>query len=276
MSKIYDALRKAAHDGPEGSERTEEPPRTRSAPLSGPPVEPMGDRAAPSPPPPADFPQPSGRGEPPILSGEFARELSSLRASVEQVLPDTSQRTLLVVGSVPGEGASTVAARFAQFLGEDGRLRVALVDADMRNAEARPVELVEPGSGLASVLAGRVPPRDAVRATEFGHLDVLPSEGVASDPYALCTPDRVQPFINYLRGQYHYAILDAAPVLSAPETALLADSVDGVILVVRSGKTKREVIQRSLDRLRSYRAVILGVVMNRQQYVIPEFIYRRL
>jgi capsular exopolysaccharide synthesis family protein len=276
MSKIYDALRKAAHEGSESAERPDEPPRSHPAPVTETPPGPSPDVPLPPPPVPADFQRTPGEDDLPALSGEFARELSNLRASIEQVLPESTQRTLLVAGSVPGEGASTVAARFAQFLGEDDRLRVALVDADMRNAEARPVELVEPGSGLASVLAGSMSPRDAVRPTGFGNLDVLPSEGVAADPYSLCTPDRVQPFLNYLRGQYHYAVLDAAPVLSAPETALLADLVDGVILVIRSGRTKREVIQRSLDRLRSYRATVLGVVMNRQQYVIPEFIYRRL
>jgi hypothetical protein len=50
----------------------------------------------------------------------------------------------------------------------------------------------------------------------------------------------------------------------------------GTTVVVRSGRTKREVVQRSLDQLRKYGARVLGVVMNRQQYVIPEFIYRRL
>jgi len=183
---------------------------------------------------------------------------------------------ILVAGSVPGEGASTVAARFAQFLGNDSRMHIALIDADLRNADPRPVEAVGLGEGLASVLAGHVAPASALRPSDMRGLDVLPSEGVAADPYALCTAEHLDPFLNYLRGQYHYAILDAAPILSAPETAVLAGDVDGVVLVVRAGKTKREVIHRAIHRLQKYHARVLGVVMNRQHYVIPEFIYRRL
>ncbi len=271
MSKIYDALRKAAQDP-----AAESPPPEKPRAVPPPPPPPAAREEIPLPPPAGeDGVRPEADAEMPPLSGVFSRELANLRASLEQTL-DQVQRTVVVAGSVPGEGASTVAARFSQFLGEDPRLRVALIDADMRNADPRPVETVEPGYGLAAVLSGVLRPGQALRPTGLGNLDVLPSEGVAGDPYALCTADHVDPLLDYLRGQYHYAVLDAAPVLSAPETALLGGEVDGVVLVVRAGKTKREVIQRSLDRLRKHRARVLGVVMNRQQYVIPEFIYRRL
>ncbi len=264
MSKIYDALRKSA-----GEPIPVDAHDRRSAsptPIETPPGHP-GEIVH----PPAGF-EPD---ETP-LSYAFSRELAHLRASVEQALPDLAHRTILVAGSVPGEGASTVAARFAQFLGNDSRMHIALIDADLRNADPRPVEAVEVGEGLASVLAGHLAPANALRPSEMRGLDVLPSEGVASDPYALCSAEHLDPFLNYLRGQYHYAILDVAPVLSAPETAVLAGEVDGVVLVVRAGKTKREVIHQSIQRLQKYHARILGVVMNRQHYVIPEFIYRRL
>jgi capsular exopolysaccharide synthesis family protein len=185
-------------------------------------------------------------------------------------------RVLLVVGSVPGEGASTVAARFAQRLGEDPQLRVLLVDADLRNADPRPVETVEAGAGFAAALSGHAALDAVVRPTDSPGLDVLPSEGVSPDPYALCGTERLPRLVDSLRGRGDYVILDGAPVLAAPETALLARAVDGVILVVRAGRTKREVIQRALERLAQNEARVLGVVMNRQRYVIPEFIYRRL
>ncbi len=276
MSKIYDALRKSAGEPVQGDPPARHPapePQRRADPVPRPTrrVEPASEL-------PAEglFDSAGEEGQDAPLSDAFTRELAHLRASVEQSLPDLAHRTILVTGSVPGEGASTIAARFAQFLGNDTRLRVALVDADLRNADPRPVEAVGQGEGLASVLGGSLAPADALRPSGAPGLDVLPSEGVAADPYALCTAEHVDPFLDYLRGQYHYAILDIAPVLAAPETALIAAEVDGVVLVVRAGKTKREVIQRSVQRLQKYHARVLGVVMNRQQYIIPEFIYRRL
>jgi capsular exopolysaccharide synthesis family protein len=267
MSKIYDALRKSAGE----PVPADEPPPPGRRPASRVPIETSTGL-------PREFTGPAAEfdADETPLSYTFARELAHLRASVEQALPDLAHRTILLAGSVPGEGTSTVAARFAQFLGSDTRMHIALIDADLRNADPRPVEAVAAGEGLASVLAGHLAPANAFRASEMRGLDVLPSEGVASDPYALCSAEHLDPFLNYLRGQYHYAILDVAPVLSAPETAVLAGEVDGVVLVVRAGKTKREVIHQSIHRLQKYNARILGVVMNRQHYVIPEFIYRRL
>lgn len=287
MSKIFDALRKSAEG--DGEERgnpapREVPPVTEPAEASleasEPAPPPVVTKSAPSAPPVAADPDEGAAsawaGDLPAIPEEFARELSSLRASLEQLMPGQAQKTLLFTGSVPGEGSSTVAARFAQLLGDDPKLRVALVDTDLRNADPRPVETVNPGSGFASVLTGSLSAAHAFRNTAVPDLHVLPSEGVHGDPYAILTEEHVDPFLNYLRGQYHYALLDAAPVLSAPETARLAASVDGVVLVVRAGRTKREIIQQSLDRLGKHGARVLGVVMNRQQYVIPQFIYRRL
>ena len=294
MSKIHDALRKAAGEGGGESRGPDAPvpPRKRPEAMERPeargPLE-FGERSEseePAPRPVSSFPsrieRPAASGERrggtpiPPLSGVFAREMSHLRASVEQALAHTPQRTILIAAAVPGEGASTVAARFAQSLAEDPRLRVALVDTDLRNADPRPIECTELGMGFASVLAGSQSLAEALRPTGMGGLDVLPSEGVHGDPYALCTAENLEPFLDYLRGQYHYAVLDAAPVLAAPETAILGAAVDGVVMVVRSGRTKREVVTRGMDRFRKYGARVLGVVMNRHHYAIPEFLYRRL
>ncbi len=279
MSKISDALRKAGQGRGTPHEEPEEPTQGPEGMAHAEPDERV-DTPSPGPQPVAPTPLPqrplSRQPGLPPLEEAFARELSALRASIEQILPDHPQRTVLVAGAIPGEGSSTISARFAQLLAHDPRIRVGLVDADFRNADPRPIPLADPQRGFASVLDGSLPAARAFRATGVEALDVLPSEGVAPDPYVLTTANHMAPFIDYLRGQYHYAILDAAPVLSAPETAVMSQLVDGVVLVIRAGRTKREVVQRAIERLQDRGATVLGVVMNRQQYVIPEFIYRRL
>jgi capsular exopolysaccharide synthesis family protein len=272
MSKIYDALRKTGGD--------DEPNRDMPSPARPAPAEPRPEPEVVGEARPRHLPEPvqdpAGAEESPRMDLEFARELAALRANLDRSFGDSRPRVIMLAGSIPGEGASTVSALFCQLLAEDPRLRVALVDADFRNAGPRPVSTVHGGEGLASILMGRNRLEDVVRPTTRGALDVVPSEGVSADPYSLCSEDRVQPFLAGLRSCYHMSILDAAPVLSAPETSVMAGQVDGVVVVVRSGRTKREVVQRSLEHLRKYGARVLGVVMNRQQYVIPEFIYRRL
>jgi len=268
MSKIFDALQKASGDEPE--KRGESDDRTQP-------------RAVKETDPPPSYSAPMTTSVPlanleevPEIEEDFARELAHLRASIDLAFPDDAPRTILFAAALPGEGSTTVAARYAQMLAQDPRLGVLLADLDFRNRDDRVMDLADHGHGTASVLGGALGIEDGLRPTPLPRLHVLPSEGVTSAAYELCDPDRVAPFLAAMKQRYAMSILDAAPVLAAPETALLAGQADGVVLVVRAGRTKRQIVQRALEQLRKYEPRILGVVMNRQQYAIPDFIYRRL
>lgn len=209
------------------------------------------------------------------LPVEFARELGALRGKVDQILAGRVQRTLLVAGAVEGEGASTVAAAFARLLAEDERVRVVLVDADMRGALRR-LPAVDPRNGFPGVLGGRLDVRNSLVGTSLPNLVLLPGGISDESPLRLCTADNCRPMIEYLRRHFHFVIIDAAPLLEAPEMVPLASLVDGTILVVRASRTKREVVQRAIATIDKTQGRVLGAILNRQQYVIPEFIYRRL
>ena len=262
MSKIYDALHKASQGEPD----------------DGLPPKPVVQAApAPMQPDVPQFPEGMPRSEP-ILGHEspFIDELDRLRASLDRILPQELPQSLMVVGAVPGEGASTVATSFAHLLAEDPRFRVLYVDADLRNRDERLIPPVDPGEGFGSLLETRASMGDLLRPTTIDRLDVLPSEGLHASPYRSTSGERVGQIINEAKAGYNRILIDAAPILVAPETAVMANEVDGVILVIRSGREKREVILEAVDALKKHNAHILGVVMNRQKYVVPGFIYRRL
>jgi Mrp family chromosome partitioning ATPase len=75
---------------------------------------------------------------------------------------------------------------------------------------------------------------------------------------------------------YDYVLMDTdfigSPFFSAPAVS----SSDGVVLVIRAGKTNRQIAGRACDIVRRIGGKILGVVLNRREFPIPEFIYRRL
>ena len=75
---------------------------------------------------------------------------------------------------------------------------------------------------------------------------------------------------------YDTVIIDAPPAVLSPETPPMTSAVDGVVLVVQCEKTKREIVQRSLGMIGQFHGKVLGIVLNRKKYYIPEFIYRRL
>jgi Mrp family chromosome partitioning ATPase len=78
------------------------------------------------------------------------------------------------------------------------------------------------------------------------------------------------------RRSYDAVIVDAPPIVTCPETPPLAQLVDGVVLVVHCRRTKRETVKRSVAQVEQFKGRVIGVVLNRKRYYIPEFIYRRL
>jgi Mrp family chromosome partitioning ATPase len=79
-----------------------------------------------------------------------------------------------------------------------------------------------------------------------------------------------------MRSRFEYVLLDSAAVGLNPETTVLCDKVDAVVLVVRHGSTRREVVRKSKEMIERAGGRILGVVLNKRKFPIPEFLYRRL
>lgn len=206
---------------------------------------------------------------------EFVRELGTLRGTIDQLLPGRASRTILISGAVAGEGASTVAASFARLLAEDERLRVVLVDGDLRSAERR-LPSVDDSEGLGSVLAGERTIEEALVGTTLPNLAVVPGGATADSPLRLCTTNNLHGPLDWLRHHFHYVVIDGPPVLDSPELVAIAGQVDGIVLVVRAARTKREVVQRAVETIEKFHGRVLGAILNRQQYVIPDFIYRRI
>jgi Mrp family chromosome partitioning ATPase len=75
---------------------------------------------------------------------------------------------------------------------------------------------------------------------------------------------------------FDFVIIDAARLASFPESQILSKKVDGVILVIRSGKIRRQVALRAKKDLEESGARALGMVLNRRKYHIPEWLYQRL
>jgi Mrp family chromosome partitioning ATPase len=89
-------------------------------------------------------------------------------------------------------------------------------------------------------------------------------------------PAAVRSTLAALTAQFEWVVVDGPPVLDAPESVDLAPLVDGVVLVVRSGHTKRPIALRAVELLRKSGVRLVGCVLNRRRLEIPDFIYRRI
>ena len=294
MSRIREALSKVESERrrPQGFEPEAAEPR----PVERAPFEPKlaaytpPQTAAPSyapvpepAPPPApvvpEAPAPAYDEEPlPGIPADFQRELATLRSTLESALPGRPTRVVLFTAAVGGEGTTTVAANFARVLAQDPTQSVLYVDANVRRPSGALFFGLPEGPGLRelALARGAADFDRAVQAVERHNLHVLTAQVATGDTAHLYAADAVREFWARFGPRYHWIVLDAAPVLEAPETPILGATVDTSVFVVQAARTKRGVVQRAMDKCAKSNAPVLGVVLNRRRLDIPEFIYRRI
>lgn len=276
MSKMFDALRRA-----ESERRRRQSEGTGEAPALGPVAAMSREAAVPATPmlPPRRHAEPAGVTAVPAipsLHGDLLRELGILRNSVEAKLEKKTGRVLMFTSAMHDEGVTTLALAYARLLAMHGDHRILLVELNARTP----------------ALADRLGLRSAEGVTHYfssGHSFsklVQRPEGEAFDVVHVGAPDATQIQINLEREfphlvqdalkAYDTVIVDAPPVVVCPETPPLSPFVDGVVLVIHSGRTKRETVDRSIKQIQQFQGRVLGVVLNRKRYYIPHFIYRRL
>jgi polysaccharide biosynthesis transport protein len=198
-----------------------------------------------------------GEGAPP----QFTELLHGVRTNLVVSPELAATRTLLVTSSEPGEGKTMAAANLAVSLARL-KQRVLLIDADLRSPRLHQVFGVEQRPGLGDVLAHRGT-SSAFRKTKVAGLWLMPSGNVSQNPTDLLGSERFGTLIEYLRGQFDWVILDSPPVLAVTDPCLIARAVSGVLFVVGSGQTARDVATAAVDRLDAVGAHLVGVMLNR-------------
>ncbi|HEX6469617.1 MAG TPA: polysaccharide biosynthesis tyrosine autokinase [Streptosporangiaceae bacterium] len=173
--------------------------------------------------------------------------------------------SVVVTAARPGDGASSTACGLAVALAHAGQ-RVILVDGSLRAPHvARYLGVDDAGAGLAGVLRGRTDLDGALRRWRDTTLSVLPCGPVpaAVPAHDLLGAPRMGELVDELRERADIVIVDAPPLLSAPDAAVLARACDGAIVVARYGRTGHDQLRRAAEQLHTVDARLIGTVLNR-------------
>lgn len=168
-------------------------------------------------------------------------------------------RIVLVASSVPGEGRTTTAVNLAIALAEADHT-VAVVDADLRRPQIGSSLGVDGAAGLTSVLTGQTPVRDALQKSRFPRLSALTAGTVPPNPTELLGSQAAREAFGELGRQFDYVVIDS-PSLQTTDAAILAGSSQGVLMIVRSGRTKRSQLAQAISTLERTGAPVLGAVL---------------
>jgi len=218
---------------------------------------------------------PSVNGSDPF-PGELLRELGILRNSLESRLERATKRVLVFTSAMHGEGVTTLAIGYSRLLALHGAARVLLVELNARTPSLAQRFALPRSEGVTHYFEHASPLDTLVQRPGGEAFDVL-HVGRADPTLIQINLERLLPhlFADALR-TYDAVIVDAPPIVACPETPPIAPLADGVVLVVHCGRTKRETVERSVKQVAQFKGRVIGVVLNRKRYYIPEFIYRRL
>ncbi len=189
----------------------------------------------------------------------------SLRTSIQFLGLDRRIQTLLVTSAGPDEGKSTTLANLAVTFAEAGR-EVLAVDCDLRRPSLHQLFDLSNDVGLTTTIRDERPLTDVILQTGVPHLKLLPSGPLPPNPSEILGSQRMDRIIDSLRGSAEVILFDAPPMIAVTDAAVLGVKMDGVLLVVSAGKTKRDHALRAKSLLDKVNAKILGVVLNNVKF----------
>lgn len=186
----------------------------------------------------------------------------SLRTNLEFSSLDRPLKTMVVTSAGPEEGKSTTLANLAVTLAQAEK-KVILVDCDLRRPSQHEIFEVGNSLGLTSMVvdeeAFKNPP---LQETPVPNLKLLPSGPLPPNPSELLGSRRMEEIIATLREKADLVLFDAPPIIAVTDAAVLASKVDGVLLVIKAGTTKRDHAQQAKALLEKVNARLVGAVLN--------------
>jgi capsular exopolysaccharide synthesis family protein len=198
-----------------------------------------------------------------LASGStFAEFFRDLRTSILYSMPDGAPRTFMVTSVEAGDGKTSLAMNLAVALAQLGSGEILLVDGNLRHPELHTILNVPRTPGLSTFLAGDSELSTVLTPTHIPNLSLLPAGGRPGNPGELLASRRMDQALEALAERYAHVIFDASPLLGISDALNLAPRVEGVVLVLRHGRTRRDEALEAIQRLWMVRANLLGVVVN--------------
>jgi non-specific protein-tyrosine kinase len=190
-----------------------------------------------------------------------AEAYRSLAANLQFAYADRQLQTIGITSPAEGEGKSRTVANLAIALAQTGR-RVIVVDADLRRPGQHTLFGLPREAGLADTLLSepehtQLPLQD----TSVAGVRVLTCGPSPANPLEALGSRRFDQALALARGQADFVLVDTPPAGALADAAVIAPRVDGVLLVVSAGRTKRDLARRAREQLERVNANLLGVVL---------------
>lgn len=206
--------------------------------------------------------------EPSSIATEQYRVLCS---RVSQLSQEKTSYLLAITSSVKDEGKTFTSLNLAISMARDFDEKVLLIEGDLKNPSLHEYLKHPPGFGLSDVLEGRVDFGSSSIQLFEGKLSVLLAGKTAGNPSRLLSSPKMQEVLNSVRDNFKYIIIDTSPIIPMADINIYSSFVDGLLLVIKAGRTPRSVIKKALSTIPSEK--VIGTVLNEVELNYSRYYY---
>ena len=191
-----------------------------------------------------------------------AEAFRALRTNITFAGVDAPIRKVLITSATPQDGKTTVTTNLAVTFAQ-GEQKTILIDADLRRPQVHRRFNLANRFGLSQMFLSDLSKLENYIQTDVAPgLDVITSGPLPPNPYELLTSKKMGQIIDHFSSSNTMIVIDTPPVLNVSDAASLASIVDGVIVVVRPGKTRQREFQQTLEQLNKVNARVIGIILN--------------
>ncbi len=175
-----------------------------------------------------------------------------------------------------GDGCSWVCARAGEALAAQAEGKVCLVDANVHCPMLHRYFGLDQGSGLVEAIMKKGPVLNFTQPVRGGNLWLLSGSSLPAGTAGVMSHDRLKVPLEALCTEFTYILVDAPPVNESDDAVTLGRLSNGVVLVIAANSTRRDAARRAKSVLQAAQVNVLGVVLNKRTFPIPEVLYRRI
>ncbi len=191
----------------------------------------------------------------------YAEHFRQLRTGITSAMNRGNHRSMLVVGTMPGSGSTTVITNLAQSC-VSTQLKTLVIDANFRRPHLHTALEIQDAPGLGDVLTEQKTLESCIVKTDDG-LDVLAAGSSENRQVELLTSRQMKHLLQTVHDQYDMILIDVAPAIVAGDAMILANMVDASMLVVQAMNEKRGQVARVSRELGDTKSEFFGVLVNK-------------
>jgi capsular exopolysaccharide synthesis family protein len=200
-----------------------------------------------------------------------AIEFRRIFSKVKNLNNSQQIKNVMITSSTNGEGKSTISTFLAITCSKYENGETLLIDCDLRRPNIHKILGIEKKTGLAEILRGEIEPLEAIKDSDSKNLKVITSGYANGNPTKLINMENLKNIFTQFQWIFQTIIIDSPPIIPVNDSLILNSLADTILMVVKAGKTQREVAKRAVELIQDAGAKNIGLLVNNINNVLPYY-----